>query len=271
LAAVPDKKETGPTLGPTSADAASSWPPPSGGIGTVFSTMRAEADFGALSALGSVRAIGAGARGSIGGVFGGSSPTAAAVVDDTVLIGGSGIRDFQLHFSLNGSAGKTGPGQFSFAASQSLQVWGGMNPPGTTLQVIGGPAPTGFSFSPPFVDTYSLSASGTAPQAFGTSDFLVVRATGPGSVNMNLSFALSGYMSIDNGVETAESLGTLQLGGSSPIYIVPITSGTSFASGSGHDYLLSAVPEASTMMLMLGALPLVGWAACRRGKQHESR
>lgn len=249
-----DQDVQGPLIGSTSADSSASWPRVGAGS-SASSSMQASAAYGALRAHGTVRASGPNARGTIGSEFAGD-PLTAALFEDQILIGGAGTQTFQLHYALTGSAGSVGPGQMQFAADLTLQAWG------TGITITDGPAPVGFSFFPPYIDTYGLSVSGSSPRAFGDSAYLVISASA-GSV-LNLSGALGAYMSLSNPIDGGESQATLDLSHTAAYFIVPVTPGTTFTAASGHDYLAAPVPEASTAALMLAALPFVGWAHARR-------
>lgn len=249
-----DQDTQGPLIGGTRAESSASWPLAGTGS-SASSSMQASAEYGALRAHGTVRASGPNASGTIGSEFAGD-PLTAALFEDQILIGGTGTQTFQLHYALTGSAGSFGPGQMQFAADLTLQAWG------TGITITEAPTPVGFSFFPPYIDTYGLSVSGSSPRAFGDNAFLVISANA-GSV-LNLSGALGAYLRLTNPIDGGESEATLDLSHTAAYYIVPVTSDTTFVAASGHDYLSTPVPEVGTATLMLAALPLVGWAHVRR-------
>ena len=251
---VNDQDAQGPQTGTTSAESSAHWPLAGAGA-NASSSMQASADYGALRAHGTVRTSGPNASGTIGSEFA-SDPLTAALFEDQILIGGVGTQTFQLHYALSGSAGSFGPAQMQFAADLTLQAWG------TGITITDGPTPVGFSFFPPYIDTYGLGVSGSSPRVFGDSDFLVISANA-GSV-LNLSAALGAYLRLSNPIDGGESQATLDLSHTAAYHIVPVTPGTTFTAASGHNYLAAPVPEMSTAVLMLAALPFAGWAHARR-------
>jgi hypothetical protein len=245
----------GPAAGPTYVRSQAEAADP--GIGSASSILEAKAEMGVLRARGTVQLAAPYSSGMVGTSSGGE-PDGLATFDDQITIGGGGgPHSFRLFYSLTGFAGQIGTAGLQFAAKLSVQAWG------TGITILDAPPPTGISFFPPFIETYSVSASGTGPRAFGEGDSLLIQAA-DGAV-LNLSGFLAGYLSLRNETDShAPQTGTLDIWNTATFRIDPVTPGTTFSAASGHDYLAAPVPVPAALPLLLGALPVLAWAGRRR-------
>lgn len=251
--------EDGPAARPTSVNGHTRYEPH--GLGYVDSRMEARAEYGRLHARGTVQLAAPYSQGMAGSVMGGD-PLSVAGFEDQILIGGGGVDPhvFKVFYSLTGFAGQTGGALMEFAADLSLQAWGLAG-----ISITGASAPpTGFSLSFPFIETYSVSVSGSSARAFGESGWVEITAT-DGST-LNLSGFLGAYLCLrETGDTHAPSTATLDIWNTGSFAIVPLSSGTTFTAASGFNYV-AAVPEPHEFALLAG-LWLVGFALWRRRGQ----
>lgn len=218
------------------------------GSGSASGYSEAEADTASLHARGSLQLAAAFSSGSVG---------LNTNFEDQITIGGVGPQTFRLFYSLTGFAGQIGTAALQFDATLSVQAWG------TGITILEAPPPTGFSLFPPFIETYSVSASGTTAKPFGEGDSLLIQANS-GSV-LILSGFLNGSLSLNYSVDNnTPQTGTLDIWDTGSFWIVPVTAGTSFTASSGHDYLATPVPLPTSLILLISALPVLAGPIRRR-------
>jgi hypothetical protein len=249
--------EDGPAARPTSVNGHTRFEPP--GLGYyVDSRMEASAGYGRLHARGTVQTAAPYSAGMAGSLMGGD-PLSVAGFEDQILIGGGGVAPhvFKVFYSLTGFAGQIGSASMEFAADLSLQAWG---LGGVTITGSSAP-PTGFSFSLPPIDTYSVSVSGSSGRSFGESGWVEITAT-DGST-LNLGGYLGAYLRLREPGDThALSTAALDIWNTGSFSIVPLSAGTTFTAVSGFNYV-TPVPEPREYALFAG-LGLVGFALWHR-------
>lgn len=226
--------EDGPKAGPTSVNGHTRFS--LNGVGYVDSRLEAMADNARLRARATVQTAAFSAYGTAGDDSG-----TVAGFEDRILIGGGGVggtHSFRLRYSLTGFAGKTGTAAMQFNASLIVQAWG------SGITITAAPPETGFSF--PIGPSYSLSASGSEPRAFGDSDFLVISAAD--GATLNVSGGLKAFLSLrgnaDSAAYSSSTLDIWNTWNTGAFSIEPISSGTTFRAASGRNYTV-VIPERS--------------------------
>jgi hypothetical protein len=249
----------GPAARPTSVNGLSRLADPSSSNSVASSLVDAESGYGRLRARATVDLYSATNAAGLAGDGFAEAPSLAASFADQVVIGGGGGEPhlFRLHFALSGRSGLIGPADMLWGARLSVQAWG------TGISVVGGPDPTGF-VPFPYRDVYSVGAFGTTVRTISVSDTLYISAVDGSTMNLNGSLGAYLLLRDDTSTTPQSSIAVLDLWNTGTFSIEALSPGTTFTSASGHDYLAAAVPEPSAALLLLAALPLVGWAVKRR-------